>query len=96
MGWLHGQWLGGLAFACLRSGWGWRVDIFKLVLYFNLLFSAGCCWEAAEVVAVVRVIGPEVFAGPSAMPPVVPAGLLCLRLGLRAADPGLVWAMYIL
>jgi len=48
--------------------------------------------EAAEVVAVVGMIGPEVFAGP----PAGLAGLSGLVLGLQAADLGLAWAMYIL
>jgi len=52
--------------------------------------------EAAEVVAVVGVIGPEVFMGPSVVPPAVPAGLSGSVLGLWAADLGLARAMYIL
>jgi len=48
--------------------------------------------EVAEVIVVIGMIGPEVFAGLS----VVLAGLLCLGLGLWAADLGLAWAMYIL
>jgi len=52
--------------------------------------------EAAEVVAVVGVIGPEVFVGLSAVPPGLLAGLLGSVLGLWAADLGLARAMYIL
>jgi len=52
--------------------------------------------EAAKVVAVVGMIGPEVFAGPSAVPPTVPDGLLGSVLGLWAADLGLAQAMYAL
>ena len=52
--------------------------------------------EAVEVAAVVGVIGPEVFAGLSTVPPGLSAGLSGSVLGLRAADLGLARAMYIL
>jgi len=48
--------------------------------------------EAAEVVVVVGMIGPEVFA----VPPAVLAGLSGSVLGLWVADLGSAWAMYIL
>jgi len=48
--------------------------------------------EAAEVIVVVGMVGPEVFVGP----PAVLAGLLGSVLGLRVADLGLARAMYIL